>query len=131
MLGSCSNGSSGPSPKTSCSTSWLMRCFSAAVSSVGLLLHHGQHGLPHFVVDTVVIDAGERFQVDALQQFAVQRELQLLVFGLDGLAAGGVAQQALRPIRAGGIGNSGRRHLVLRSGENVSTFFFDPWITTI
>ena len=97
MVGSCSSGSSGPSPKTSCSTSSLICCFSEAVSSVGSCLHDGQHRLPHLRADPVVVDAGQSLQVDLVEQLAVQRELELLVLGLQGGFAGGIAQQPLFP----------------------------------
>ncbi len=42
-----------------------------------------QHGLPHLGAYAIVIDARQRLQIDALQQLAVQGELQLLVFGLE------------------------------------------------
>ena len=45
-----------------------------------LFLHHGQDGFAHLRADTVVVDARQRVQVDAFQQLAVERELQLLVF---------------------------------------------------
>ncbi len=50
---------------------------------VRLFVHHGQHRLPHFGADAVVVDARQRLQIDALQQLAVQREFQLLVLGVD------------------------------------------------
>ena len=37
--------------------------------------------LAHFAAHALVVDGGQRLQVDLVQQLAVQRELQLLVFG--------------------------------------------------
>ena len=83
ILGSCSSGSSGPSPKTSCSTSSLICSFSAAVSRFGSLGHDREHRLPHFRANAVVIDPRQHFQVDPVEQLVVQRELQLLVLGIE------------------------------------------------
>src|ERR1019366_1297162 len=93
--------------------------------------HHGQHGLPHLGADAVVVDPAQRLQVDAVQQLAVQRELQLLVFGFDGGATRGVVQQALLPTRFGGTGNDGSLHWVAGSREKTSTFLTAPRIMII
>ena len=100
MVGSWSSGSSGPRPKTSCSTSSLICFFLAAGEQGGLLLHDGQDGLPHFRADAVVFDAGQGVQVDLVEQLAVQRELQLLVFRPQVGPPRAAAQQALLPARS-------------------------------
>src|ERR1019366_6240093 len=94
-------------------------------------LHHGQHGLPHLGADAVVVDTGQRLQVDAVQQLAVEPELQFLVFGSERGGGGGVAQQALLPTRFGGAMGAGGRHLDSRSRGKTSTFFTAPPITII
>ena len=60
------------------------------------------HRLAHFAAHALVVDGGQRFQVDLVHQLAVQGELQLLIFGLQrslGLAA--VLEQALFPTDLG------------------------------
>ena len=39
--------------------------------------------LAHFGAHALVVDGRQRFEVDLVQQLAVKRELQLLVFGLE------------------------------------------------
>ena len=45
-----------------------------------LAVHERDDRLPHFRADALVVDCGQRLQVDLVQQFAVKRELQFLVF---------------------------------------------------
>ena len=75
---------------------------------VRLVRHHRQHRLPHLAPYAVVVDAGQRVEVDPLQQLAVQREFQLLVFGLERHRTRGIPQQALLPL--GAVGSFGGAH---------------------
>jgi hypothetical protein len=45
----------------------------------------GDDGLPHLATNPLVVNGGERLEIDLLQQLAVQRELQLLVLGAQGV----------------------------------------------
>ena len=82
MVGSCSSGSSGPSPKTSSRTSSEICCFSNELSSVGSLSISEMTAWRTSVADALVVDGRERFEIDLVEQLAVKRELQLLVLGL-------------------------------------------------
>jgi hypothetical protein len=48
------------------------------------------HRLAHFAAHALVVDGGQRLQVDLVHQLAVQRELEFLILGLEGafVAAG-------------------------------------------
>ena len=97
---------------------------------IRLVFHDRQHRLPHFAANAVVVDAGQRLQVDPVEQLAVQRELQLLVLGLHRGAGGRILQQALLPA---GIGpdRRGGAHRAPPSPVKDSTVFTLPRIITI
>ena len=82
IVGSCSSGSSGPRPNTSSSTSSEICCFSNELSSVGSLSISEMTACRTSVADALVVDRRERLKVDLVEQLAMKRELQLLVFGL-------------------------------------------------
>jgi hypothetical protein len=84
MVGSCSSGSSGPRPKTSSSTSSLICCFSSELSSVGSASISEITAWRTSAAHPLVVDGGQRFQVDLVHQLAVQGELQFLILGLQG-----------------------------------------------
>ncbi len=98
MVGSCSSGSSGPSPNTSSRTSSQICCFSMRAQQRGLVVDQRDQRLAHLAAHALVVDGGQRLQVDLVQQLAVQRELEFLVLRLERrLRAAGVAQQPLLP----------------------------------
>ena len=56
------------------------------------------HRLAHFGAHALVVDGRQRLQVDLVQQLAVERELQFLIFRLQaGLLAARVLEQPLFP----------------------------------
>ena len=98
MPGSCSSGSSGPRPKTSSRYLVADLLLFERAEQRRLGVDQLNHRLAHFGSHALVVDGGQRFQVDLVHQLAVQRELELLIFGLQvGLLAACVLQQPLFP----------------------------------
>ena len=86
IVGSRSRGSSGPRPNTSSSTSSMTRSFSARLSGVCSSSTSFRHGGTDFRARALASQRRKSFQVDAIDQLAVNRELQLLVFGTRAVA---------------------------------------------
>ena len=84
-MGSCNNGSSGPSPKTSLRTSSVMRSFSSRLS--GVLSSSRSFATAARISPRTRSPPSEdrHLEVDPLQQLAVESELQFLVLGRRGL----------------------------------------------
>jgi len=82
----------------------------------GLLLDNHQGRMLHFGADAIILDAGKRVQVDLVEQLAVQRELELLVFRPRRSPAQRLPQALFPP----GFDSS---HLLLASTGKVSTVF--------
>ena len=53
----------------------------------------------HLGADAIVVDVGQCIEIDLVQQLAMERELEFLVFGLERCFARAWAQQALLPIQ--------------------------------
>src|ERR1051326_7965090 len=108
-VGSCSRGSSGPRPNTSSRISSITRSFStrlrgvffsstslATAARISVLLHQAEgslllfHQLGYRRADlgphTLARHGGERFEVDAVEELAVEGEFQFLVLGSVSLA---------------------------------------------
>src|ERR1017187_1056488 len=83
----------------------LMQDFTADLLLLGgcekirLAIHNGQYGLAYLLTYPIVIYAGEGIQIDPIEELAMQRELELLILGLQFDFSGGITQQPLFPIQ--------------------------------
>ena len=63
-----------------------------------LSINQLNHGLAHFAAHTLIVDCGQRLEVDLVHQLPVEREFQLLVFRFEvALLPGRVFEQSLFP----------------------------------